>query len=350
MSEEELSLNFITNTLNNYNNKTITEDELRKIFNLDNYSDFYNFAKKLLDNKVIEGKGPLNKMPNPMYTRFKILSKYSKETTNTDLDYLYPALNVSYYKNSKNKATLEKHYPYIKQLSEFLNKCLVSDENTLMNELSINERSFEIWQDEKFLESDEGKDLLKNLDFPVTNLNAYKSREPYFDYFNDINNKGYMFIVENKDTWYSLRKEMKATGNLHLFDKSFTVIVYGEGKKILKSFEYFEERLYREYIDGIFYLGDLDYEGISIFNQLVEKYPDYNIKPFVEMYNYMIIKSKKLIFHRKSKAKQSKYKINEFLCLIDDKEYIKNILVEGFYIPQEIINYREITLLNKEGV
>ncbi|MFZ5969398.1 MAG: Wadjet anti-phage system protein JetD domain-containing protein [Bacillota bacterium] len=340
----------IENTLGQHSNKTITEEDLRKIFRLESYSDFYHFAKMLIESRVLEGKGKLNRMPEPMYHRFRILSKYKTYINHDYLDLLYPKFDVSFYKVRKNINVLEKHYPYIKKLSDYLNKCLASKDNPLVYEMAINERSFEIWKDEKFLESDEGKALLKNIKFSMGELNVFKSREPFFDFYQEIRNTVQILIVENKDTWYSLRKTMKYTGELMLFGKNFNVIVYGEGKKILRSLEYLEERPYKEYVESIYYIGDLDYEGISILNLLKDKYPQYNISPFLEMYNFMIQKSKGIDLSRVSGKKQTKYKIDDFLHHIEEREYIENILAQGCYIAQEIVNYRDMQLLNEKGV
>ncbi|MCL0063142.1 DUF2220 domain-containing protein [Peptococcaceae bacterium] len=81
-----------------------------------------------------------------------------------------------------------------------------------------------------------------------------------------------MLIVENKDTFFSL-KALFQEGINRWNGKSFSMLIYGEGRKILygegrkilKSISFFEEiEEYKGLSTSFYYFGDLDAEGISI--------------------------------------------------------------------------------------
>ena len=68
------------------------------------------------------------------------------------------------------------------------------------------------------------------------------------------------------------------------------LVVYGEGNAILKKFEYVET------IGGVpddryRYFGDIDSEGISIYNRLRERYPEYDIRPATTLYAFILQKA-----------------------------------------------------------
>ena len=345
----------IKEKLRDFKKKSITEQELKNLLNIRGYEEFYNVSEVLISENILEGMGKLNKMPKPMYSKFRIKFKQTDALVFTSsqmyqsLSYMYPKFNYDYYKNPTRKNQLNKDYPYIKILSDYMNSSLVNDNSPLKYPLSTNERSFEIWKDEKYLESDEGKSLLSNLKITYDDINTYKAKEPYFDYYNNVMNNGSLLIVENKDTWYSLKRLFPTEGNLKLLGVEINVLVYGEGNKILSSLEYLEEKSYKSYVDSIYYIGDLDYEGISILNRLVERYPGYYIRPFMKLYEKMLEKSGSLTLTKPSKNKQKRYKIEEFIKEIKQGEYLENLLEKGLYVPQEILSCKDMERLTEEG-
>lgn len=108
--------------------------------------------------KPIEASG-VNGKKTSLYNRYWVLgeekdySKYEEELTFQ----IHPLLDVSFYKNNWEK--YEKERSYILQLSEYL----TNHQNKLTQSETTNERSFEIFQREKFLSLEGGKSLLKRL-------------------------------------------------------------------------------------------------------------------------------------------------------------------------------------------
>ena len=126
-------------------------------------------------------------------------------------------------------------------------------------------------------------------------------------------------------------------------------VIYGKGKGIRKSIRDFEivvekHIAYKE--NKFLYLGDLDYEGILIYEGLEEEIKEnYSIEPFIEGYIKMIDKAQNLNYNLpKSKEKQNKNLNGNFLEYFDEKyrEKIVKILKSGDYIPQEILNIGDL--------
>lgn len=82
--------------------------------------------------------------------------------------------------------------------------------------MSVKERSFEIWGDEKFLESKGGKSILTFNMIDNEYLNFYYAPEPFFCI--EIKKKkkdSVLLIIENKDTWYSVGRALNSSGACH---------------------------------------------------------------------------------------------------------------------------------------
>jgi hypothetical protein len=138
----------------------------------------------------------------------------------------------------------------------------------------------------------------------------------------------------------------------YLFRK-INIILYGEGKKIIRKRGRLEEYngMLKGSINRYFYFGDLDYEGIDIFQILKNYNKNLEINLFVELYSWMLRESKNMKLPNTKKG-QKKINIDEFLSCFDedDEKMILNILENGLYIPQEILNYQLLKTKMKEGL
>ena len=196
-------------------------------------------------------------------------------------------------------------------------------------ELTVNERSYEIFRNEKILK--ENENILKKLGLKFCDLNCYDTYEPFFYYINNKNkaneNRNYktnfrknILVIENKDTFWTI---VRAIQNLKKDD--IYLIIYGEGKKILKSFSYIEEFEIDEK-DKIYYFGDIDFEGVNIYITLKERFKNYNIEVFKKGYETILDIEEKPENIRKSQN-ENKEKIEKFLEEFDEKykEELENI-------------------------
>lgn len=194
---------------------------------------------------------------------------------------------------------------YIKRIEKYINnrdwilkldKFLKEELLELEEDLSINEHSFQIFGEEKFLK-DNYKTIFETNPMLEKRLNFYKTPEPFFSYDLDIDkNKLKVIIFENKDTWYSFGKILKETKDVKE-NFMFDILIYGEGKKINRSYDSlteFNEAKYKGKEIEYFYFGDIDFEGIKIYENLKKVNPNLKIKLMKEFYKTLIVKSKEI--------------------------------------------------------
>ena len=152
-----------------------------------------------------------------------------------------------------------------------------------------------------------------------------------------------LLILENKDTFYSMRRHLQG-GNETILGERIQTLVYGAGKRIWRSFQDFEfcvEPYMKAEGNRIFYFGDLDYEGIGIYESLAELCRDFHeIIPFVPAYEAMLKKAGQREDLPETKEMQNRNIREVFFSYFTPEcaGAMRRILVEGKYVPQEILN------------
>ncbi|MDI6617105.1 MAG: DUF2220 family protein [Clostridiales bacterium] len=331
-----------------YNYKRIDTLNMQKYLSIDDYNEFVKVINELETKNIITPvkSSKLNGKRPPLYNRYNILPEQEDYSAIYDelMHKLNYRLNSEYY--LKHPKQYEKDRPYVLKLSGFLN-----DRRYLLNmPISENERSFQIWNREKYLRSGGGKRLLNNLRFPIEMLNIYSTTEPLAYFSVNKNTPQKILIIENMDTFYTMRRYLLTDGE-PIFGENIATVMYGRGKDIWRTFNDFgvcmESYLLCRY-NEILYLGDLDYEGILIFEELHENFKvNFLIHPFVKAYNYMVDKSiKENMDLPKSKKGQNKNLKGIFVesFPLNYRERIDGILESGRYIPQEIINLGDLKM------
>ncbi|WP_054743282.1 Wadjet anti-phage system protein JetD domain-containing protein [Cellulosilyticum ruminicola] len=324
--------------------KKIDLEALSKLYKLEAYSLLYEKVMQLVESGIlapIKSSGLNGKHP-ALYKRYKIVI-VEKDTTGYKEELTYQMstlLDVTYYLNHLDQ------YEADRQQVLLLNQYLKQRE---INEpfVSLNERSFEIWGREKFLKQEGGMTLLKRLGVSLDLLRVYETVTPVAYYVQHKNVPQTVLIVENMDTFYSIRQHLMQ-GNLRIADKEIGTLVYGAGKQIVKGFESFIDlgEVYLKHQDNeILYFGDLDYEGIQIYESLKDRVNEsIPIALFTALYEKMLAKSECMRMPLPlMKEKQSKGELEDFLSNFQsvEKEKIKRLLEAGEYIPQEILSGRD---------
>ena len=143
-----------------------------------------------------------------------------------------------------------------------------------------------------------------------------------------------IYIIENRDTFWSFKRTIMNSVKADM-------LIFGEGKKILSSFQFMEEYNVDPKGDMIFYFGDLDAEGVNIFCELAEKYPAYRIRPFHDGYEALLEIGSG--YEPKKAPKQqriNKAHIEKFCSFFGQAaaQQLGSLLNEGFYIPQEALS------------
>ena len=321
----------------------ITLEELQAFFNIVSYTELTQKVYELLEKGQINPikNSKLNGKKPALYQAYRI-HRVSKDNSQLEDELLYqliPILSNDYYLKNIEAYRNDRLFVLL------LNKFLTDHQDNLLEAVSYNERSFEIWGREKFFMKEGGIRILKNLGLTPEDLNVYDTTEPlaYYSHHKQLPQK--IVILENKDTFYSMRRHLMA-GNTSILGAEIGTLIYGAGKSIHKSFQDFTfcvEPYLNDSRNEILYFGDLDYEGIIIYETLHRNFMNkVAMKPFTIAYEAMIDKAD-LSKLPKMKKGQNRNIGTEFLsCFSQDvQEKIKEILAQNRYIPQEILQRRD---------
>lgn len=325
------------------------EDIFPKKSNL-TYDEIYRSVLSLIEQGRIRpllASGTNGKKP-ALYREYWIVeAKKDYSVFEEELKYqMTPQISVDYYLRHPN--AYEKDRQWVLLLNEYLK----SQKESLKYPESVNERSFEIWKREKFLSKEQGKKILKRCGLSEKDLNVYETTEPlaYYSYTREVPQN--ILILENKDTFYSMRRHL-FEGNDKLFGVPVGTLIYGAGKGILRSFQDFDlcvEPYMKTSGNKICYFGDLDYEGIGIYETLAKMFEKrWEIVPFLPAYEAMLKKAAsqnpgEMEGLPDTKAGQNRGECEHFFSYFDlsEVEQMKKILSEGKYIPQEILNISDL--------
>ena len=292
-----------------------------------------NILTNLEEKGYIQPLKTTNKDLQGSFEKYKILKlkEENEEKIKEEILKLDKKIKIDYFLKHP------KEYIKYKEIITPINEFIKQTNGRKIETITVNERSYQIYKNEKCLK--ENEEILKKLGLTYKDLYAYDTYEPFFYYINTeyeirkLKNKT-ILIIENKDTFWTI---VKAIQKLKI--ENIYMIIYGEGKKILKSFSFIEE-FKIDSKDNIYYFGDIDFEGINIYVSLKEKYSKYNISAYTKGYETILDIEKTPEKVRKNQnINQDKIEkfINEF-----DKKY-KDKLIEIFnnkkYIPQEVFNY-----------
>ena len=318
----------IASTIRAHDGVRIAEKELRTHVCTTDYDDYYNIVIKLVDSNVItpvKSSGS-NGMRPPLYKRYNIIKPESNyDELIPEIRLLHGRFNIEGYLNEP--ARYKSHKKWILPLDSFFK----NNAESLVIPFSINERSFQIFGREKALKED--RELAAVLSFNPglkEALNIYNTPEPFLAFhikpFNTVASLKYndlsmrpginILIIENKDTWYTLRNRMSLDFSC-IAGVSFHCLLYGEGKKISRKMDTltdFDESYFKGAKTRYYYFGDLDYEGIGIVHDLISVNPALQIELMLPLYTAMLEASEGI------------------------GKTIKGILESGRYIPQEILN------------
>lgn len=256
---------------------------------------------------------------------------------------LHPSMDTSYYRAHPDKYESDKKE--IQNLSDYLTNHSV----LLKTKETLNERSFEIFRKEKFFQEKSGLSFCARLGISEEQLNLYRTSEPLSYYSHSKKTSQNIMIIENKDTFYDIRNHMQSIGN-EILGIEFGTVIYGAGKGIWKTFSDYAAgaESYFSSDNRLLYFGDIDYEGIRIYEHLVRQgWADtagtrIRIEPFVAAYEAMLDKAEQIGIEElpDMKEKQNRNIDSIFLDFFDAgrKKQLLAILEADRYIPQEILN------------
>ncbi|WP_432407921.1 Wadjet anti-phage system protein JetD domain-containing protein [Wukongibacter sp. M2B1] len=316
------------------NKKMVSLGELEKLFSGDiTYEVFADEINKFIEANIlreVKEHGKNNK-PMPLANTYR-LNKYAlKKGFIDEIQRLqlkvHEDINLSLFLSLREKQW-EKDLPYIEMIDGYLKKNgLPTDRATSQ------ERSFHLVKDEKWIDEGGGKALLERVGI-WNKLKINNEPDPLMlavnpKRFSEPKHKH--LIVENKATYYGLLDAIS--------DTEFTSLIYGVGWKIISSISSMEKQLSLEDKEHtLYYFGDIDYEGIAIWNSLKEKVA---AKPAVSFYKELL---KKADARGKESQNRNQKALNNFFKFFDkkSKEKIRDILQNRGYYPQEGLNKKEL--------
>ena len=319
--------------------KKCSLEELLKAHKQKTYSEQYAHIMKLIDSgqiKPIASAGTNGKKP-ALPLKFWWLQEQDFSVLKQELLYhLSPMISHDYY--VKKLAVYAKERKAVQQLSQYFKK-----QPDLTIPISLNERSYAIWKQEKFWQKDGGKTILKHCGLTEDKLNFYTTSEPFAYYTVHKKVPQTVLIIENKDTFYSMRRHLLA-GKRTIFGQPIGTLIYGAGKRVWSTFKEFQLSAEPYLLDegnNFVYFGDLDYEGILIYEKLAQSFREYRkINPFVPAYEAMLAKEDDIAKLPCTKEGQNHNIDNTFFSYFSTscRNTMVEILEAGRYIPQECLN------------
>ncbi|MDO4338368.1 MAG: hypothetical protein Q4C91_09815 [Eubacteriales bacterium] len=307
----------------------------------DPYEQQHHYIMGLLEEgkiKPLKASGTNGKKP-ALYREYWVVEKKKDYSLLTEeLKYgLLPLISVDYYLS--HPESYEQDRAWVLMLNDYLK----NHRQLLSHQESINERSFEIWNREKFLTREQGKRILKRCGLTLEFFNIYGTTEPlaYYSHTREVPQN--LLILENKDPFYSMRRHL-LKGCHTILGVPVGTLIYGAGKGILRSFQDFDlcaEPYMKDPRNTICYFGDLDYEGIGIYENLAETFREqWKIIPFLPAYEAMLSKAGEITNLPDTKELQNRNIKGLFFSYFEKNQAaaIRELLESGKYIPQEILN------------
>lgn len=327
--------------------KRILLEQIEAKYKTESYQVLYQKILELMEKdkiKPLKASGTNGKKP-ALYKEYWILEK--KEDNSVlleELSYLYvPVISTDYYLNHLEEYKKDRKWLLL------LNQYLKTRREELEIPQSVNERSFAVWNREKFLKEEQGKKIIKRCKISMEMLNIYETTQPLAYYVHTRKTPQNMLIVENKDTFYSMRRHL-LSGESQILGVPIGTLIFGAGKGIFRSFEDFNlcaEPYMRDEKNTIYYFGDLDYEGIGIYERFALLFKEHcRILPFCEGYRKMSEKAKKIGKENLPTMKEGQNRNIQTLFWNyfekEEQNEMQELLQEGYYIPQEILTIKDI--------
>lgn len=320
--------------LENYPRKKISIDDIQRHYRFNEYAQLVEFIAKMNEQEILKpvvasggnGKRPQLFQLYWIQQRQPQIPDYSHELQFQLLPRLQPAYYLSHPKQyCEDRGSVLAINQFFQQLERG-------------PEISLNERSFQIFGQEKFLAT-EGIRILKNLGLTLIDLHVYESAEPLAYYTAHKRPNQNVLIIENKDTFYSMRMHL-AQGARTICGLEIGTLIYGGGKRVVKAFRHFQHSVepYLLADQTFYYFGDLDYEGIVIYDSLRAIFA---CQPFVAGYEAMLSKAANRVLPA-TKAGQNRHIQAEFFTHFDEPQRLHAILARDIYIPQEILTQRDL--------
>lgn len=302
----------------------------------DGRATFRQCIGKLISDNLISPVGSKSNLANGLYSKYRICKapKYKDgKLANQIICEITPPACIDFY--LRNPDLYLEDRDVIEKIMDFLT-------HATGDIVTVNERSYQIFGDEKFFRGAQssrsrGETILHRLGLDYSDIDCEETVEPFFSFmskgFHTATDR-YIFIIENRDTFWSFKRSI-------MNSMKADMVIFGEGRKILSSFQFIEEYNVDPDRDTVAYFGDLDAEGVNIFCELTERYSAYNIKPFHDGYEALMeIGSRHEMVKIPKQQRINREHIEKFCSFFGQAlaQQLGELLNGGFYIPQEALS------------
>lgn len=288
-----------------------------------------------------------NGLNPPLKTRWQIISEpdiprwdQSKMLQFSDL------LDFSYYNNNLSYQT-DLEWEYIQNIYQFLKS------RDKREWVSLEERSLELFYDEKFLTERKGVSkgkygILTRLKLTYEDLKMKKYGEMFVYWNRGVGEVNNIIILENHSTFFTYKRMAEKDKDILGFLPD--LLIYGEGKKIENSFSFLEEIVDLSNV-VVLYFGDIDSEGLGIYSRLKERYTEVNMSLQHNAYKSLIS-----LCHRDYPLGGQKKDVAYFDYFYEEmKDYLSELELKrlcdiwdrDMRIPQELINYETLVQVKR---
>jgi hypothetical protein len=200
-------------------------------------------------------KSPLNGRRPSLHSQWWVLSAtVAKQWNDMDILRVSDLLNRARYRQHPEWKT-EEEWGRVDTIYDFIKE---KDRYTWVTR---EERAFQLFGEEKFFSSDKGMMLMQRLQLTLSVLKAKVYGEPFVFWpspYCEMKNAKKVLIVENLSFYHTCRQLMADRKSIQGIMPD--LLIYGEGKKIEKSFAFLNHITATEELT-VFYVGDIDPEG-----------------------------------------------------------------------------------------
>lgn len=313
------------------------------------YRGLYNGLTKAVDEGIIKEikSSKYNGMNPPLKGKWEIITeeKIGKWDKN-EMMKMSDLLDFGYYEKHL-ECQNEREWEYIKNIYNFL-KIRHNREWA-----SLEERSLELFYDEKFLYSKRKEKIdnkiLSRLNITYEDLKMKKYGEMFIYWKRGIESIKKVIILENHSTFFSYKRACE--NGIDIFGGVPDLLIFGQGKKIINSFSFIEELAQPLELE-ILYFGDIDPEGFMIYRSFKERYGDLNIKLHLQAYIHLLeIGKKHPCIGQNKNILDLNFVLDELAShsLENYGEVLKELWTRDLRIPQEYITYEYILKGDKIG-
>lgn len=211
------------------------------------------------------------------------------------------------------------------------------------------ERSLELFGNEKWLGVEQGHAFLRRLGLSLDDLKARVHGEPFVFWPRPgirLHEARQALVVENLSLFHTVRRALELDG--HVLGLRPGLLIYGEGKKIEASLAFLVDLvgMERTLALTVYYAGDIDPEGWSIYLRLKRKYANIDIRLAVPFYEAMAGLVHKVPINAQLQQKEVIDSVMGELLEAGASEALASVVgscwAERLRLPQEVLNIETI--------